>query len=41
MDDKKLELVDYPVTARKYKTLLTIKFANMKTYEFPNPYEIR
>ena len=41
MDDKKLELVDFAVTARKYKTLLTIKFANRKTYEVPNPNEIR
>lgn len=40
MEDKKLELVDFAVTARKYKTLLTIKYANRKPYKVPNPNEI-
>jgi biotin carboxyl carrier protein len=38
---KKEDLVDFAVTARKYKTLLTKKFMNRKIYEEPNPYEIR
>lgn len=41
MEEKKLELVDFAVTARKYKTLLTIKYANRKPYEAPSPFEIR
>lgn len=41
MENKKLELVDFAVTARKYKTLLTQKFANRKKYESPDPFEIR
>lgn len=38
---KKEDLVDFAVTARKYKTLLTKKFINRKVYEEPSPYEIR
>ena len=41
MEEKKLEMVDFAVTARKYKTLLTIKYANRKPYEAPNTFEIR
>ncbi len=41
MEEKKLEMVDFAVTARKYKTLLTIKYANRKPYEAPSPFEIR
>lgn len=40
MEDKKLELVDFVVTARKYKTLLTTKYINRKPYKVPNPNEI-
>ncbi|ASB48102.1 MULTISPECIES: acetyl-CoA carboxylase biotin carboxyl carrier protein subunit [Marinilabiliaceae] len=41
MEDKKLELVDFAVTARKYKTLLTIKYATRKPYKAPDPKEIK
>ncbi|GAO28238.1 biotin/lipoyl-containing protein [Geofilum rubicundum] len=40
MEEKKLELVDFVVNTRKYKTLLTIKYANRKPYKVPNPNEI-
>jgi biotin carboxyl carrier protein len=40
MDDKKSELVDFPILSRKYKTLLTVKYANRKPYVSPNPNEI-
>ncbi len=43
MKDKKLEtpeLVDFAVTARRYKTQLTKKFINRKVWIEPNPYEI-
>jgi biotin carboxyl carrier protein len=41
MEEKKLEFVDFAVTARKYKTLLTIKYANRKPYVVPDPREIK
>lgn len=36
-----LELVDFAVTARKYKTQLTRKFKNRKVWVDPNPFEIQ
>ncbi|MDG5799107.1 biotin/lipoyl-binding protein [Marinilabiliaceae bacterium ANBcel2] len=41
MEEKKLELVEFPILARRYKTLLTIKYAQRKAYVPPNPNEIR
>lgn len=44
MTEKKIEspeLVDFAVTARKYKTQLTKKFINRKVWTDPNPYEIQ
>jgi len=35
------EYVDFAVTARKYKTLLTKKYMNRKVWVDPNPYEIQ
>lgn len=35
------ELVDFAVTARKYKTLLTKKFINRKIWVEANPFEIQ
>lgn len=35
------ELVDFAVTARKYKTLLTKKFKSRKVWIEPNPLEIQ
>ena len=35
------ELVQFAVTARKYKTLLTKKYMNRKVWVDPNPYEIQ
>ncbi len=35
------ELVDFAVTARKYKTQLTKKFKSRKVWIEPNPYEIQ
>lgn len=35
-----IELVDFAVTARKYKTQLTRKFKERKFWEDPSPYEI-
>jgi pyruvate carboxylase len=35
------ELVDFAVTARKYKTQLTKKFKNRKVWVEPNPFEIQ
>lgn len=35
------EYVDFAVTARKYKTLLTKKYLNRKVWVDPNPYEIQ
>ena len=34
------DFVDFAVTARKYKTLLTKKFLSRKKWENPSPYEI-
>ncbi|MBP6230917.1 MAG: biotin/lipoyl-binding protein [Paludibacteraceae bacterium] len=38
---KDSEFVDFSVTARKYKTLLTKKFQNRKVWEAPNPNNIK
>lgn len=38
---KDSEFVDFAVTARKYKTLLTKKFINRKEWEAPNPNNIK
>ena len=35
------ELVDFTVTARKYKTLLTKKYKMRKFWENPSPYDIQ
>ena len=35
------EYVDFAVTARKYKTLLTRKYMNRKVWVDPNPFEIQ
>ncbi|MDD2284786.1 MAG: acetyl-CoA carboxylase biotin carboxyl carrier protein subunit [Paludibacter sp.] len=35
------EFVDFAVTARKYKTMLTRKYKNRKAWVDPNPYEIQ
>ena len=35
------ELVDFAVTARKYKTLLTNKYKKRKAWENPNAFEIQ
>lgn len=37
----KQELVDFAVTARKYKTLLTKKYKNRKVWSNPSPYLIQ
>ncbi len=36
----KPELVDFAITARKYKTLLTKKYKMRKFWENPNPMEV-
>lgn len=36
----KSELVDFAVTARKYKTLLTAKYKMRKFWENPDPFEV-
>lgn len=36
-----IEMVDFAVTARKYKTQLTNKYKNRKEWVNPNPYEIQ
>lgn len=41
MQTEKTEYVDFAVTARKYKTLLTKKYINRKPWVDPNPYEIQ
>lgn len=38
---KNQDLVEFAVTARKYKTLLTNKYKNRKAWIDPNPYEIQ
>lgn len=35
------DFVDFAVTARKYKTLLTTKYKNRKVWIEPNPFEIQ
>ncbi len=35
------EYVDFAVTARKYKTLLTKKYMNRKIWNNPSPFEIQ
>lgn len=35
------EFVEFAVTARKYKTLLTTKYKNRKVWVDPNPYEVQ
>ncbi|MDR2927884.1 MAG: acetyl-CoA carboxylase biotin carboxyl carrier protein subunit [Cytophagaceae bacterium] len=39
-DNAKIELVDFPILVRKYRTTLTKKFLNRKFYTAPNPCEI-
>ena len=41
MQPENPEYVDFAVTARKYKTLLTKKYQNRKQWSNPNPYEIQ
>ncbi len=41
MQTEKQEYVDFAVTARKYKTLLTKKYLNRKPWSNPSPYEIQ
>lgn len=41
METEKREFVDFAVTARKYKTLLTKKYVNRKVWVNPSPYEIQ
>ena len=36
-----IELVDFPILVRKYKTTLTTKYMNRKFYTAPNPNEIK
>jgi len=38
---EEIVLVDFAVTARKYKTQLTNKYKNRKEWVNPNPYEIQ
>lgn len=41
MQKENQEFVDFAVTARKYKTLLTKKYQNRKQWSNPSPYEIQ
>lgn len=41
MEKEQPEYVDFAVTARKYKTLLTKKYQNRKPWVNPSPYEIQ
>ncbi len=41
MHTEKPEYVDFAVTARKYKTLLTKKYMNRKQWSNPSPYYIQ
>ncbi len=41
METEKPEYVDFAVTARKYKTLLTTKYKNRKQWINPSPYDIQ
>ena len=40
-EKKKEEMVDFAVTARKYKTQLTRKYKMRKFWENPSPYDIQ
>ena len=40
MSEVKEEFVDFAITARKYKTLLTTKYKNRKPFEPVNPNEV-
>ena len=41
METEKPEYIDFAVTARKYKTLLTKKYQNRKPWVDPSPYDIQ
>lgn len=41
MEAEKQEFVDFAVTARKYKTLLTKKYQARKHWSNPSPFEIQ
>lgn len=41
MEKQTQQYVDFAVTARKYKTLLTKKYLNRKVWNEPSPYEIQ
>ncbi len=41
MKKAEVELVDFAVTARTYKTLLSNKYKNRKVWNNPNPYEVQ
>ena len=41
METEKPEYVDFAVTARKYKTLLTKKYQDRKPWVNPSPYDIQ
>ncbi len=41
METEKQEFVDFAVTARKYKTLLTKKYQNRKPWVNPSAFEIQ
>jgi biotin carboxyl carrier protein len=41
METEKPAYVDFAVTARKYKTLLTTKYKNRKPWVNPSPYDIQ
>ena len=41
METEKPEYVDFAVTARKYKTLLTKKYQSRKPWINPSPYDIQ
>ena len=41
MEIEKQEFVDFAITARKYKTLLTKKYQNRKPWVNPSPFEIQ
>lgn len=41
MSKQKVELVDFAILSRKYKTQLTKKFINREQYEAPDPNEIK
>lgn len=41
MENKHDQLIDFAITARKYKTLLTNKYKKRKVWVDPNPLEIQ